>query len=301
MSEIPFVKYPEIPYLTTLKMFTGKTYLFEKMDGSNCQVRNINWRIHPGSRSKDISHGMWDNLDFGEKFWMKDFKKWAMGNSSLYNLPERYVVFGEWIHGESPVNLPGEKVMYPESIKNNFIFIDLGVLNSSGSLIYFEDYETALKEIHSLGIEGILPAPYKIVNNLHAENLERIVNEGIEGKLAIGEMEGVVLKDYSIKEIPPKFQKYLAKPYSEQDDRKSKESGAAYITLPRARKAFLRLLDSGMAEKHIGIDSLTAEIVADIQKEGNIKVKQSLARGLANQFLRKYEANKTVHGDKILE
>lgn len=253
----PYIKYPEIPYLQNLSQFKGETSIFEKIDGANCQVSNVGWRIFPGSRGHPIASGRWDNLG-GYKQWFTDFKKWAMSNNSLYSLPENVILFGEW-------TVPKE-VKYPAEFQNKFVLIDLcKVVNSQPT---FVNYAEAKSTCISWGLQDIIYLPETRIVAPTKRDIEKILINGPEEKMASEDIEGVVLKDYTSQ--PPIVGKWLASPYSEIQARIFRPEEKMYVNIPRIRKAHYRLM-----EEHPGVEDFSEEeffqaVTEDVIKETGI-------------------------------
>ena len=277
-SEPYFVKYGEIPYLGSLRIFNGPVSIFEKIDGSNCQVRNSDWRIYPGSRANYLTSRRWGNLD-GYKAWMSHFRKWAMGNKSFFNLPDDVVVFGEW-------TVPRE-IKYPEEMEDKFYLIDVGFLSREGELAGFLHYDEAISFVNEYGLEDIHTLPEIRLPFADRREIEKILIEGPEQQLARENIEGIVIKDYDSTE--QRFVKLLRSPYSEIQRNHRLNEHQKYSTTPRIRKAHYRLLESGLEDVDIGEEILIYEIREDIIKETGIepdieflgkKIKRFMKRGV---------------------
>ena len=258
----PFVKYPEIPYLETTDIFEGPVSVFEKINGSNCQVRKYGGRIFPGNRSNYVSNRRWDDLK-GYKSWISDFKKWAMGNYSLYSLPEEAILFGEWNQRRQlACPLENQQVTYPLEFQDKFFMIDVGLISKSNHLELL-DHEGSLNLCKELHLENILPIPHVDLPSVKRQELETILLNGLPGKIATSEMEGVVIRDYTIK--PPRYRKLLIQPYSEIKNVASETR--RYVNTPRMRKAVHRLLERGLDELDINPEVLFGEVREDIVSE----------------------------------
>jgi len=302
-SKLPeFVKYPDIPYLegnfNLNKIFKNPPSIYEKLDGSNCQVRRKDWRILPGSKAHYITEHKWEEQS-GHKSWMKYFKKWSLGNESLLSLPEDFILYGEWASPEEEGLFYWTSVMnrkYPNNIKDSFFLIDLGILDKHGKLGEIVDYEEAKEFCKSKKLEDI--KFFKKINNhgVNKDSLDKII-QSIDcfDKLALGDMEGVVLKDY--KSSPQLFYKYLSRECSEIRGLKKtgKEIDASdrfrYSTPQRIEKVRLKLLDNGMPEEKINREIIFDEMKRDIIKESKVKPNKKYLEKIINEYFSEKEKN----------
>ena len=187
MAEKPlFVKYPEIPYVEGKWHFKNPIEVLEKLDGSNCQVRCYDYRIWPGCRSKSLDNRVFDSPDNLSPVakWMAHFKKWAMKNESIYNLPNDVVVFGEWMGGGA--------VRYPDEVNNKFFLIDVAMLNKSGEIGEFLEYETAVNFCREFELKDINFSDILVFGRFSRDDLDSVLQRTSRQRLAIGELEGVV-------------------------------------------------------------------------------------------------------------
>ena len=266
----PFVKYFKIPYSEEAKdIFGREVYVFEKIDGSLSQVRRTENAVLGGSRSNYITGSTKRPL------WAPKFLKWMHSNHSLYNLPPGMIIFGEWL---DPVTID-----YETEFLDKFYFIDLAIVDENGNPNFY-DYNEALGYIDKWGIKSI-----EILNPICKSFLDRNKIEDIvlnipsylrsskinedTGLVEVGEMEGVVLKNYHLQE----FAKFLNPKYSEiRNQEKTLE--ARYITEMRTNKAKRRLRDSGNLD--FNLDELVQEIIKDINEETGIAFEPAAVKGV---------------------
>ncbi len=276
MNEPPFVKYPSIDELEGDFNFE-LAEVFEKIDGSNCQVRTGAGRVFPGSRSHYLTPRMWDdpkNLT-PEKKWMPQFKRWALSNPALYKLPEDVILFGEWT---SPM-----KVEYPSEARNKFFLLDVALLNSQGKFERFHEYETGVNFCRELGLNGI-----GFMNLIHFGRVNRALVEKLlatkqEDQLAVDGMEGVVIKDYLT--LPQTMAKCLARPYSEIAQ-SNLSPAERYITIPRVRKAYFALMEAHNLDPHnITSGRLEREVLSNISKERGVDADKRATRRTVQKYL----------------
>lgn len=260
----PFVKYPEIPIVDEAPQFDNPVEVFEKLDGNNCQIRNWNGRIFPGSRSNYLDSRLYDDPNkLGElKAWMSHFKKWSLGNGSLYSLPEDHIIFGEWMEGG--------KVIYPKRLNQKFVMIDVAQLNGNGGIDRFLEYETAVNFCRKHGFEEIVFEEMSNFGPVRPDNFQRIFDKANDpaNRVAVGDIEGIVIKDYV--SIPQVFGKCLSPGYSEirASERNPK---VRYITPSRIRKAYFSLLEQGAREDEITTQALIHAAATNIAKETGVK------------------------------
>ena len=250
-----FVKYPKIPYIDETNISGHEGYTFEKIDGSLTQVRKIRGNLVGGSKANYL-----DNVNAAKSPWMSDFLKWMYSNHSLYKLPEKVIMYGEWLE---PITVE----YYPENLKK-FYFIDLAFIEGKKPIFY--DYEEARGYLDDWGIENVVVLDpiekgffdyNSIINNL----------ENYRGKLG-PEIEGIVLKNYKLQ----LFAKSLNQKYSEIRSQAQTLEGK-YINKSRINKSIKRLKDSG---KEPLIDDIVDDILKDIKEESNIDFNPVAIRSL---------------------
>jgi len=258
VGEPKFIKYPSIGYLGEERFEPeGPVEIFEKIDGSNCQVRALQGRILPGSRSHYLTGREWDSPEkLGcLKRWMAHFKKWAMSNYSLGSLPENIVIFGEWT-AEAIVK-------YEKGDTNRFFLIDVGVLDERGDLEKLMEYETAVNFCRENGLDDVQFLDMLCFDCFGDVDLEEVIKKSDIRKLAKGSMEGVVVKDYAGQQLT----KYLSAPYSELRILQNVKKGQRGITVPRIGKGYLSLIESGVDEDCVGEADLIKEVRKNIVDE----------------------------------
>jgi hypothetical protein len=252
-----FVKYPKIPYVENYPdIYGSEGYIFEKIDGSLSQIRKINsGRVVGGSRANYLT---------GEKArksrWMGDFLKWMHNNTSLYNIPENMVIYGEWLN---PIS-----VNYDKENENKFYFIDLAIAEDGKPKFY--DYGEAINYLKSWNLDDIIfldPIKKGFFDDYSIKSLI----QDYEGKLG-PEFEGLVLKNYNTEE----FAKFLTPKYSEIR-KQAKDIQDKYVTKTRIDKARRRIDDSGV---EINLDNLASEIIQDIVAESGVSVDINAVKGV---------------------
>lgn len=281
MSEKEFIKYPEIGYLKNKKEIRNRElHIFEKLDGSNVQIRRMDWRLFPGRRSGYLDGRMWENL-YGVKSWMGDFKKWTLKNETLYYLPENIVLFGEWLHKKMR-NLGGIQINYPESAYDKFYLIDMGEINDLGQLERMIPYDEGANLIEALDLKDIRIIPFEIRRNPSRKDLENLLVNGIAEKIAMGIPEGIVMKDYNADQF---FARKLVSVNYEERSRKEKDPRKKYCTLPRIRKRYLELWDT--IGPDITPENLANSVIEDIKKEEGVNSDRRYVLKKSTEFLKR--------------
>lgn len=107
-----YFKYPSIPYArASSAIYNGRIY--EKIDGSNCQVRIISGKSFGGTRSKPLQ----EYRSYPHP-WMGDFERFIHTNPHLLSLSEQFIMYGEW--------LSNHNISYSNTrFSSPFILIDL--------------------------------------------------------------------------------------------------------------------------------------------------------------------------------
>jgi ATP-dependent RNA circularization protein (DNA/RNA ligase family) len=219
MVDTKFIKYRNIPLLDSIpEILDRDIYVFEKLDGGNCQFRKIKGRIRCGNRANFI-----DNRYF-DCGWFLDFKKWANSNYSLYNIPENLIFFGEW--------LSQHEIKYDEENMNKFYLIDIKNLDNGK----FIDYKKTMELVEKLKLEDI-----NILRTLKEGKVKRKELEALMEKSDYynGPREGLVLKDYD----GQLFAKIHSPYYQEILDNRKLLPEERYITERKIRKALFWLRD----------------------------------------------------------
>jgi len=250
-----FVKYESIiapvEFELPFDRLQAPALVFEKVDGGNCQIRRpAEWQLLAGSRSNFLTGNV-----AHKRFWFQNLLKWMRTNSSLYSLPENFIMFGEWM-GHHTIDYGVEN--------DQFVFLDLLDLRTKK----FRPYDEAVGFLQEQGITGFaaLPALYEGVVNTKV--LEKLVQE--PSSFYPGPREGLVIKDYSstpqvsFKVYHPDFvekRKALDDPHAIE--------GIDYLTPGRYERALHRLLDG--VKEVISKGDIVEEVLADVAKEARCK------------------------------
>lgn len=230
--------------------------VFEKIDGGNCQVRQSNFKLLPGSRSKYLRGNAVKRFP-----WFERFTRWTYSNSSLYNLPENLVMFGEWSGNHT--------IDYAPENTDQFYLID--VLDQSAGV--FLPYEMAKRTIDKIGIEGVRFLDELAIGEVSVPTIESILSA--PSSLGDVNKEGLVIKDYysdrqiAAKVYHPKFAEKLKTPKGRVD----------YLLPQRFRKGIFRILEEGNGL--VSRAALVAEVSRDVQEEEGISIPEAkIARRL---------------------
>lgn len=282
MNDKPlFVQYPSIVDVSVGKQrfSSDPVEFFEKIDGSNCQIRNWGSRVWPGSRSNFLDSRLYDNPNIlgSSKRWMANFKRWALRNESLLQLPDDVVVFGEWTS-----NTPQNMVRYAPNNLGRFFLLDVAKLGDDCEIKEFLEYETAVNFCRKVGLKDVVTLEmlgFGIPTNDRIASMFRT-----NSKLALGKIEGIVMKDYISR--PQVFSKFLSPEYAEIRSNE-KDPVAKYLTPSRVRKAYARLCEQGViedyfSESNFGINHRTHSGYFPIVPEQLFK---KLPVGLRNELL----------------
>lgn len=181
MSQLPkFVKYPEIPHLMEVpEIFDGSNVqVFEKLDGGNTQVRNLDGRVITGSRANFLTREEYFKFE-----WFKDFNNWAKSNPSFHNLPGNLIVYGEFT---TPHIL-----RYKPEFVNRFFLIDVYDTETKRFIPYVEAREKLENE---LDVKDVLFLRPLAEGKLTLEDVKYIAVTG--SCYSFYGREGVVVKDY---------------------------------------------------------------------------------------------------------
>lgn len=257
-EELPeFVKYVKIPYINESPDLYGReVYIFEKIDGSLCQIRKTKNGIIGGSRANYMT-------GLTKPGWGDYFLKWMHTNSSLYNLKPEIIMFGEWL---DPVTID-----YDKEMTNKFYFIDLAIVEN-GRLSFY-DYMEALDYLTEWNINGVEIMPIiakKFVDESIAleilkkqpSYLRSLNYDSKTGEVINSEMEGIVLKNYTLQ----KFAKVLHPKYSEiREEAKTLEG--KYVNQPRIDKAIRRIQDNSGKNVELNLENIVREVQRDILDE----------------------------------
>jgi len=195
-----FVKYPSIPHLAEKPLILDNDVkVFEKLDGGNSQTRYYKGRILAGNRSKFLT-------EKDKKFeWFQQFLKWAKSNYSLFNIPEKIILYGEWLSQHTLDYFSGDR--------DNFYLIDLFDTGSRE----FIDYSETKKKIKGWGITDIRLLNPLVEGKISEKNLGNLVINR-KSDYREGYMEGVVVKDYSSQSFAKLWRKSLIKKEITKED-----------------------------------------------------------------------------------
>ena len=172
-----YIKYPEIPHLALVpEILNQNVKIFEKLDGGNCQLRKINYRVLCGSRAHYI-----DDKNKSRVWWFSDFLHWAMANKSLYNMPEEIVIFGEW--------LAKHTLEYKLENQDKFYMLDIFDLNTER----FLDYDDAIQLVKKYELKDINILRTLLQGKVSFEEIKKLTQKS---SYRDGPPEGVVVKDY---------------------------------------------------------------------------------------------------------
>lgn len=181
-DEKKFLKYPKILHLNeTLEILDHPVEVYEKLDGGNSQIRNILGRVFAGSRSKFLT-----NPKYFSQPWFKKFQKWALSNSSMYNLPENFIIYGEWLSKHT--------LDYFPEFTDKFFMIDLFDLEKNR----FVQYKDAKERLTELGVNDLLYLKSLIKGKINEKDLEHLIQSSDYRK---GDREGLVIKNYDLQKF----------------------------------------------------------------------------------------------------
>ncbi len=265
MPQARFIKYPGIPYIEAKpEILKSPVYIFEKIDGGNCQIRNIGGRIIPGSRSNFLE----GNRIIDRVHWFKDFVRWVgkyFSNYPSLNLDPNFIIYGEW--------LAFHNILYNQENMDRFYFIDLFDTEERR----FIPYDQALEYLEMMGIE-ICQTPRRTSKN--KVNILRILKKG---QVSMGELEkllnqesdyrestkeGLVIKDYQNQE----FVKILHPEFSEKvESTRNMSEYERYVTQNRYRKTKNALIEEG---KEPTLEAIISRIKADVKKGHKVSLKE---------------------------
>jgi hypothetical protein len=244
----PFIKYGSIEEVTRLRvlrdLFEKEVEVFEKLDGGNCQVRKINGRLYAGSKANFLIGPV-----VGKTEWFGRLNGWMYSNSTLYQLPEHIIMFGEW-GGHHTIH-------YDKDAIDKFHVIDVLDLNQRT----FMEYEKGKALLQNCGIEDVRffnPLAKGRVNQRILEELLRQPSANYSGT-----KEGIIVKDYQSR--PQKFVKILNPGFEEKRERLWGKID--HFTEARVRKNIQAAIELHGTEG-LTLDKLYAYMREDIMKEG---------------------------------
>ena len=273
-KDLRFIKYESRPSLQSSKdveqLGDREWEVFEKIDGGNCQVRNSGgWTLHAGSRANFLRGQV-----VRKREWFGRLTKWMYSNPSLFNLPDNYVVYGEWSGNH--------KITYlPENTDNFFV---LDVLNLSNGR--FMEYGESRKFLEGRDIKGIRFLDILFRGKLKPEDLENLLYE--KSAYYEGPKEGLVIKDYN--STPQSFYKLY---HPEHSEKLAVDGQVDYLTSARFIKAGYRLIEEKNVEK-IKPSDLIREVVNDIFTEESVLVPENKARVKLKSLLKSGELRSLI-------
>lgn len=261
-----FIKYPKILALDslaqTIPLDSGtEVSIFEKIDGGNCQVRNNNWQLLPGSRAHYLTKIDTEALD-----WFKKFCKWTYSNHSLYKLPNDLVLFGEWSGNHT--------IQYGLNFSDRFFLIDTFDLKSRR----FMEYEAGAALLHNAGIEGVDFLEPLFKGGIEKADINRLIME--PSKYYAGPKEGVVVKEYGIN--PQAYFKAYHPDFAESRD--SKEGIKDHLTSIRFRKAFYGICEE-IGASRVHIEKLIETVALNVKDEHALEYSQGNVVERLNEHL----------------
>ena len=242
------IKYPSIPYLEVDEsILDNPVYVFEKLDGGNCQLRTRGERLHMATRSGDYSNRTREHQWFGQ------MQNWANFFYSFYQretgsllselLPNDIVLFGEWLSFHS--------VQYKPEALDQFYLIDVYDLKKRE----FVPYEEAVMRATCDGLLPINTMPILHKGKADTDLLE----EMLEGSAYYeGHKEGLVVKDYANQ----RFAKFLHPEYREFV--RERAGLDAYLTERRLEKVGMKLKARGLT---LNPTTLQRAFMEDLKKE----------------------------------
>ncbi|MEK6860912.1 MAG: RNA ligase family protein [Nanoarchaeota archaeon] len=253
MEITEYIKYPRIPLVNLgHNDIFRNVYVFEKLDGANTQIRNNNGLIIPGSRGKPITSGTL------ERTWKLSLFNWVHSIPQLQEIPESWVIFGEWVAGkwESP-----HAIQYDRSVVNHFYLIDLIDLTSQKNILPYEYTIELLSKKDLVSEDKIRITPFLKGTFSTGE----ILQWAQQSHFYDGPMEGVVIKDYNCQA----FFKYLLPPFEEVRSKRGLSQDERYITQRRIEKIISLILDEGQTPT---LEIMVRNLARNIQEEHDITI-----------------------------
>ncbi len=246
--DIGFRKYEDIKYLeeSDIDLKLPDNEVYEKIDGSNCQVRFINGRIRVGNRSKFIDQRPWNTI-----FWFPDFTRWANSKSGFYNLPENLTVYGEWT---TDPNKSIQQITYPRKFRNRFFLIDVFDENEEK----FVSYDEAKEKVRELGVKDIIFLDRLYKGYLHKDILNKLLEMPSKYREEGKPLEGIVIKNYKNQT----FAKKLGKLFSEIRE-EGLSNAERYVTQSRIIKIMNMLREAGIKPTEDTIANMVKQNVFD--------------------------------------
>jgi hypothetical protein len=260
MKERPeFVKYGSL--ITLVEPEDAEPYLerdlhvFEKVDGGNCQVRNVDgWNLAAGVKANYL-----DGKKAKSRPWFGKLLKWMYSNESLYNLPSNLILFGEW-SGNHTIN-------YPEDNSDKFFVIDVKDMKSGKFMKYNEGRDF----VEQSGVRGVRFLEVLAEGKLDVEVIKELLNE--QSDLYEGHREGLVIKAY---DNPQAIFRMHHPAFAEAF--RSLSGRVEYVTPMRIQRNLHKLLDEG--SEHITRDVLIGRVVRDVTEDGGKTSRSYVGRQL---------------------
>ena len=279
-----FVKYGRLTTLASpeeVKSYSDRTLeVFEKIDGGNCQVRNIGgWNLFGGSKSRFLQGPFIHRWP-----WFQKFLKWMRSNESLYNLPQNFILFGEWMGNHT--------IRYKQEHVDKFFVLDVMELPERRFMEYYE----VRGFLSGLKIRDVNFLETLELGKIDAGTLERLLNEPSD--FYEGPKEGLVLKDYESPQqqffrlYHPEFSELLS----------SREGNADCLTVARFRKNIWAAFEE--KGRKLYTEDILKYVRRDIEDDRRDVPKEKEINKKLNDFLikralddvRKYFAEPTVMG-----
>ncbi len=258
-----YVKYPHIPCLDSCPdlLSSNEIYLFEKLDGGNCQIRKIQGRVRVGSRSKFLEGKSAEKVS-----WFGDFLRWVSQRKNFYGLDERHVIFCEW--------LSFHNIKYEKENMNKPYFLDLYDLAEKRFVPYDHAVSVLEESIEISDVLGLLEILSK--GRFDLSEIERVLKAGSDYRY--GSKEGVVIKDYD-KQI---FAKVLHPEFAESVDDKRLPNVQKYVTLTRLRKTYFTITEEGDTPD---FEKVAKRVMVDVQRENGVSLNKRELRKRVKSFL----------------
>jgi len=276
-EKVEFVGYGKIPYLETFfEILDNPVVIFEKLDGSNVQIRKEGKDVLFGTRSNFLSE---KNI---RAIWMRDFLRWGrIHKDILSRVPEKIIIFGEWVANQHVLDYDWDKI-------NRFYFIDLGYISEDEKLIFY-NFSEARDYLSFWGIDEIMEVLLPLAEGKFSfEQIKKLANQRSQlvkrerNLLYDGKMEGVVIKDY----VNQRFAKYLNPEFSEIRIEENKLH--RYLNENRFIKVAAKLYEK---EGKVFLNDLIAALKSDIDEETgkDISVEAILGEIRINDWHKKYK------------
>jgi len=250
MERPEFVKYGRLDTLVELgdvrPHLKRELKVFEKVDGGNCQVRNIGgWDLAGGTKANYL-----DGRKARARPWFGKFFKWLHSNKTLYNLPSNVVLFGEWSGNHT--------ITYSDENTDQFFVIDVKDLDTGKFLKYGEGRDL----VELSGVRDVRFLEVLAEGKLEVELIDALLNE--QSDLYGGHREGLVLKAY---DDPQEIFRLHHPDFSEAF--KALGGRVEYVTPSRIQKSLHKLFDE--EAERITKEEIIDRVVRDVAEErGNV-------------------------------